>query len=85
MQIAKVVVNDPQAVEVQGVTQEEGTTLRLYRASSDVGEVIGKEGRTARSMRIILNALTMKLLHRYTPEIPQDEGAEKSAVPTVGI
>src|ERR1700677_4813535 len=85
MQIARVVVNDPQAVEVQVVTQGEGTIRRLYVASSDAGKVIGKERRTARSMRISFGAVSMKLHHRCTLEIPQDEGAAKLAVPTVGI
>ena len=60
-EIAKALVDDPQAVEVQAVARDENTVLRLRVASADVGKVIGKQGRTARSMRTILSAVSMKL------------------------
>ena len=49
-EIAKALVDDPQAVEVQAVARDENTVLRLRVASADVGKVIGKQGRTARSI-----------------------------------
>jgi uncharacterized protein len=78
-EIAKALVDDPQAVEVQAVARDENTVLRLRVASADVGKVIGKQGRTARSMRTILSAVSMKLHHRYTLDILEEDEAEKPA------
>lgn len=78
-EIAKALVDDPQAVEVQAVARDENTVLRLRVASADVGKVIGKQGRTARSMRTILSAVSMKLHHRYTLDILEEDEAAKSA------
>lgn len=73
-EIARALVDEPEAVEVQAVARDENTILRLRVAPSDVGKVIGKQGRTARSMRTILSAVSMKLHHRYTLDI-LEEGA----------
>jgi len=72
-EIAKALVDDPQAVEVQAVARDENTVLRLRVASADVGKVIGKQGRTARSVRTILGAVSMKLHHRYTLDILEED------------
>ncbi len=76
-EIAKALVDDPEAVEVQIVSHEENTVLRLRVAGSDVGKVIGKQGRTARSMRTILSAVSMKLHHRYTLDILEEGDAKE--------
>ena len=44
-------------------------------AHSDVGKVIGKQGRTARSMRTILSAASMKLKHRFSLDIVEEDPA----------
>lgn len=71
-EIARALVDEPQAVEVQAVARDENTVLRLRVAPTDVGKVIGKQGRTARSMRTILSAVSMKLHHRYTLDILEE-------------
>ena len=76
-EIARALVDDPEAVEVQAVARDENTVLRLRVASADVGKVIGKQGRTARSMRTILSAVSMKLHHRYTLDILEEDEAAK--------
>jgi predicted RNA-binding protein YlqC (UPF0109 family) len=76
-EIAKALVDDPDSVEVQAVARNENTVLRLRVASADVGKVIGKQGRTARSMRTILSAVSMKLHHRYTLDILEEDEAGK--------
>src|ERR1700744_5141895 len=78
-EIAKALVDDPDSVEVQAVARNENTVLRLRVASADVGKVIGKQGRTARSMRTILSAVSMKLHHRYTLDILEEDEAGKPA------
>jgi uncharacterized protein len=71
-EIAKALVDDPTAVIVEAVDREESTVLRLRVAPGDVGKVIGKQGRTARSMRTILGAVSMKHHHRYTLDILEE-------------
>lgn len=77
-QIAQALVDIPEAVVVEEVAREESTVLRLRVAPTDVGKVIGKQGRTARSMRTILGAVSMKHHHRYTLDI-LEEGPQGTA------
>jgi predicted RNA-binding protein YlqC (UPF0109 family) len=72
-EIARALVDEPAAVEVQSVSREENTILKLRVAPQDVGKVIGKQGRTARSVRTILGAVSMKLHHRYTLDILEED------------
>jgi predicted RNA-binding protein YlqC (UPF0109 family) len=68
-EIARALVDDPDNVSVEAVADGEATVIRLRVAQSDVGKVIGKQGRTARSMRTILSAASMKLKHRFSLDI----------------
>ena len=72
-EIARALVDEPEAVEVDAVDREENTVLRLRVAPNDVGKVIGKQGRTARSVRTILGAVSMKLHRRYTLDILEED------------
>jgi len=67
--IAKALVDIPEEVSVNAVEGEQVTVLELRVAASDLGKVIGKQGRTARSIRTILGAASMKLNRRYSLEI----------------
>ena len=67
--IAKALVDIPEEVFVREVQGEQVTVLELKVAPSDLGKVIGKQGRTARSIRTILGAAGMKLSRRFTLEI----------------
>jgi len=67
--IAKALVDLPEEVGVNVIEGEQTTVLELKVAPSDLGKVIGKQGRTARSIRTILGAAGMKLNRRYTLEI----------------
>jgi len=67
--IAKALVDNPEQVMVRAVEGEQVTVLELRVHPSDLGKVIGKQGRTARSVRTILNAAGMKLKKRFTLEI----------------
>lgn len=68
-QIAKALVDEPEQVSVEKVDGEQTTVLELRVAAGDLGKVIGKQGRTARSIRTILGAAGMKLHKRFTLEI----------------
>jgi len=67
--IAKALVDKPEQVHVRAVEGEQTTILELKVDPSDLGKVIGKQGRTARSIRTILGAAGMKLKKRYSLEI----------------
>ncbi|MGA2772732.1 MAG: KH domain-containing protein [Bryobacteraceae bacterium] len=67
--IAKALVDIPEEVSVREVAGEQVTVLELKVAPSDLGKVIGKQGRTARSIRTILGAAGMKVNRRFTLEI----------------
>jgi len=67
--IAKALVDNPDQVTVRAIEGEQVTVLELRVHPSDLGKVIGKHGRTARSIRTILNAAGMKLKKRFTLEI----------------
>ena len=68
-EIAKALVDIPEEVVVREVQGEQTTVLELRVAPSDLGKVIGKQGRTARSVRTLLGAVGMKLNRRFTLEI----------------
>lgn len=68
-QIAQALVDAPNDVQVSAVEGDQGTVLELRVAAGDLGKVIGKQGRTAKSIRTILGAASMKLKKRYTLEI----------------
>ncbi|MEE8422922.1 MAG: KH domain-containing protein [Thermodesulfobacteriota bacterium] len=68
-QIAKALVDKPEDVVVSEVAGERTTVFELRVAQSDLGKVIGKQGKTARAMRTILSATGTKLGKRCVLEI----------------
>ena len=68
-QIAQALVDAPNEVQVTAVDGDQATILELRVAAGDLGKVIGKQGRTAKSIRTILGAASMKLKKRYTLDI----------------
>ena len=69
LMIAKSLVDKPDEVGFQEVIGEKTTVLELRVAKEDLGEVIGKQGEIARSMRTILNMTATKLKKRVMLEI----------------
>lgn len=67
--IARALVDNPDQVQVRAVEGEQVTVLELRVAPTDLGKVIGRQGRTAKSIRTILGAAGMKLKKRLTLEI----------------
>lgn len=67
--IAKALVDQPEAVQVSEVEGEQTTVLELRVDPQDLGKVIGKQGRTARAMRTLLGAAGTKLNKRILLEI----------------
>ncbi len=68
-QIAKALVDHSDQVTVRAIDGEQVTVLELKVHPEDLGKVIGRQGRTAKSIRTILGAAGMKLKKRYTLEI----------------
>jgi uncharacterized protein len=67
--IAKALVDNPDQVQVRSVEGEQVTVLELRVDPTDLGKVIGRQGRTAKSIRTILGAAGMKIKKRLTLEI----------------
>ncbi|MBW1926606.1 MAG: KH domain-containing protein [Deltaproteobacteria bacterium] len=67
--IAKALVDNPETVEVNEVEGEQTSVIELKVSKEDLGKVIGRQGRTARAMRTILNAASTKIRKRAVLEI----------------
>ena len=67
--LAKAVVEAPDEVTVEAFEEGGQTVLELIVAESDLGRVIGRQGRMARSLRMIVNAASLRTRKRYQLEI----------------
>lgn len=67
--IARALVDDPSSVRVAEVESENVTVIELRVGPGELGKIIGKQGRTARAIRTILNANATKLRRRAVLEI----------------
>jgi uncharacterized protein len=69
IKIVKAIVDNPEQVQVNEVEGSQTTVLELRVAKSDMGKVIGKQGKTANAIRAILNAGSGKVHKKYMFEI----------------
>ena len=67
--MAKALVDLPDSVDVREIEGEQSSVIELRVAREDLGKVIGKQGRNARAMRMILSAASAKLKRRAVLEI----------------
>jgi predicted RNA-binding protein YlqC (UPF0109 family) len=67
--MAKALVNSPDQVQVIEIKADKFTVVELNVAKEDVGQVVGKKGRTAQAMRTLLQAVSAKAGKRATLEI----------------
>lgn len=70
--IAEALVDHPERMSIEAIVEPTSTILRLRVDPSDIGKIIGKQGRMARSMRLILAAAGMKLQHRFSLDIVEE-------------
>ena len=70
--LAKCLVNNPDAVEVKETEGETASVLELRVAKEDLGRIIGKQGRTAKSIRTILNAAASRTNRKVVLEILEE-------------
>ena len=71
--LAQQLVNDPEAVEVRETHSDTASILELRVAQEDLGRVIGKQGRTAKSIRTILNAVASRTNRKVVLEIIEEK------------
>jgi uncharacterized protein len=71
--LAKQLVNDPEAVELKETQADTTSVLELRVAKEDIGRVIGKQGRTAKSIRTILNAVASRTNRKVVLEIIEEK------------
>ena len=69
IQIVKALVDNPEQVQVNEIVSVQTVVLELKVDKSDLGKVIGKQGKTAHAIRTILNAASGKTRKRYVLEI----------------
>jgi len=67
--LAESLVDDPDAVEIRMRNRDQATVIELEVAEGDLGKVIGRQGRTARAIRTLLNAAGQKQRRRYILDI----------------
>ncbi len=67
--MAKHLVDDPEAVTVNEISDEDGTVLELRVASDDMGKVIGRQGRIAKEIRTIVKTVAQRSGQKVTVEI----------------
>jgi predicted RNA-binding protein YlqC (UPF0109 family) len=67
--IAQAVVDSPELVRVEAIAQNGSIAYRVQVPRDEVGQLIGKQGRTARSLRTILAAISMKEKRRIELDI----------------
>lgn len=70
--LARSLVNNPDAVEVEETASDDGSFLKLKVAKEDLGRIIGKQGRTAKSIRTLLNAAASRSNRRVVLEIVEE-------------
>jgi len=67
--IVRALVDDDEAVEVREVERNGTTLIEIRVAQSDMGKIIGKQGRTVRALRSLARAVSIKKKHRFVLEI----------------
>ena len=70
--LAKALVNNPDAVEIKESANDETQVLELRVAKEDLGRIIGRQGRTAKSIRTLLNAAASRDNRRVVLEIVEE-------------
>ena len=67
--LVRQLVDEPDAVRVETVADDQTVTLRLHVAPQDRGKVIGRQGRLARALRTVVRATTARMRQRFVLEI----------------
>jgi predicted RNA-binding protein YlqC (UPF0109 family) len=71
--LAKHLVNRPEEVQVRETQGDTASVIELRVASEDLGRIIGKQGRTAKSIRTVVNAAASRINRKVVLEIIEDK------------
>lgn len=71
--ITKAIVDEPDKVDVREVEDAEGVMVELRVAQNDVGQVIGRQGRTIKALRTLVHAAAIKSQKNYGLEVIEDQ------------
>lgn len=82
--VIKEIVSHPKDVKVERTVDEMGVLLTLKVNSEDMGQVIGREGQTARAVRTLLRTIGAKLNARLNLKIEEPEGSKRTK-PTTDV
>jgi len=75
--VAKNLVDNPEAVRIEETEINGKVLLKLYVDEREIGKVIGREGRNAKAMRVLLSAIGAKAKKKVALEIPDKVNKEK--------
>ncbi len=75
--VVRAIVDNPDGVRTERIIDERGVLITLFVDPSDMGKVIGKEGRTAKAIRSLLKVLGAKNQARVTMKIVEPEGGRQ--------
>jgi predicted RNA-binding protein YlqC (UPF0109 family) len=67
--VVKSLVDDVDAVDVREIDRQGATLIEVRVAPSDMGKIIGRQGRTVRALRSLAHAVSLKKKHRFILEI----------------
>lgn len=76
--VVKAIVNHPEDVKTERTVDERGVLITLYINQEDMGYVIGRQGQTARALRILLKIVGAKSNARVNLKIYEPEGARRA-------
>lgn len=79
--VVKAIVDHPDDVKTKRTVDEMGVLIELSVHPEDMGKIIGKEGRTAKSIRTLLRVLGAKNNARVNLKIIEPEGGREVKVP----
>ena len=71
--LARALVNRPEEVQVRETQGDTASVIELRVASEDLGRIIGKQGRTAKSIRTLVNAAASRINRKVVLEIIEDK------------
>jgi len=74
--VVKQIVEKPEEVKVERKVDEMGVLIELQVAKEDMGRIVGKNGQTAKSLRILLRVIGSKNNARVNMKILEPEGGE---------
>jgi predicted RNA-binding protein YlqC (UPF0109 family) len=77
LKTVQLIVDHPEDVRIEAATAEDRTAFRIKANPGDVGKVIGRQGRTSQSLRVLAGAMGKKFQWRFIVEIEEGNKSEE--------